>query len=48
MSSFLEQFHRQHGTVHDFLMKELGMTLDQIHAVRDALSVEIPIPHAVL
>ncbi|KAK3828166.1 MAG: protein-tyrosine phosphatase-like protein [Benniella sp.] len=48
MSSFLERFHREHGTVQAFLTKELGMTLDQIHAVRDALSVEIPVPRAVL
>jgi len=48
MFSFLERFHREHGTVQAFLTKELGMTLDQIHAVRDALSVEIPVPRAVL
>ncbi|GJJ77659.1 hypothetical protein EMPS_10018 [Entomortierella parvispora] len=45
---FLEQFHEKYGTINDFLMNELDMTLEQIHAVRDALVVKIPVPRAVL
>ncbi|KAG0053019.1 hypothetical protein BGZ83_001780 [Gryganskiella cystojenkinii] len=45
---FFEQFHEKYGTIHDFLMNELDMTTEQIHAVRDALVVKFPVPHAVL
>jgi len=46
MYRFLERFHEKYGN--DFLMNELDMTLEQIHAVRDALVVKIPVPRAAL
>ncbi|KAG0036231.1 hypothetical protein BGZ82_004504 [Podila clonocystis] len=48
MFRFLEEFHAKYGTIHDFLMNELDMTMEQIHAVRDALVAKIPVPRAVL
>ena len=48
MLRFLERFHGKYGTIHDFLMNELDMTMPQIHAVRDALVVKIPVPQASL
>ncbi|KAG0350885.1 hypothetical protein BGZ54_003586 [Gamsiella multidivaricata] len=48
MFRFLERFHAKYGTIHDFLMSELNMTMEQIHAVRDALVVKIPVPRAAL
>jgi len=48
MFRFLEEFHAKYGTINDFLMNELDMTIEQIHAVRDALVTKIPIPRAVL
>lgn len=45
---FFEQFREKYGTIHDFLIKELDMTMEQIHAVRDVLVVKVPVPHAVL
>ncbi|KAF8927819.1 hypothetical protein EDD21DRAFT_422072 [Dissophora ornata] len=48
MFRFLEEFHAKYGTVNDFLMNELDMTLEQIQAVRDALLVNIPVPRAAL
>ncbi|KAF9380859.1 hypothetical protein CPB97_008096 [Podila verticillata] len=48
MFRFLEEFHAKYGTINDFLMSELDMTMEQIHAVRDALVTKIPVPRAVL
>ncbi|KAF9214008.1 hypothetical protein BGZ59_004476 [Podila verticillata] len=48
MFRFLEEFHAKYGTINDFLMNELDMTMEQIHAVRDALVTKIPVPRAVL
>ncbi|KAF9963458.1 hypothetical protein BGZ65_003231 [Modicella reniformis] len=48
MLRFLEEFHAKYGTVNDFLMNELGMAMEQIKEVRDALLVTIPVPRAVL
>ncbi|KAG0245781.1 hypothetical protein BGX31_006069 [Mortierella sp. GBA43] len=48
MSSFLERFHGKFESVQSFLSIELGMTANQIQAVRDALCVTIPVPHAAL
>ncbi|KAF9302697.1 hypothetical protein BGZ74_004990 [Mortierella antarctica] len=48
MFRFLEEFHAKYGTIHDFLIKELDMTMEQIHTVRDALITKIPVPRAVL
>lgn len=48
MFRFLEEFHAKYGTIHDFLMNELDMTMEQIHAVRDALVAKIPVPRAVM
>ncbi|KAG0346930.1 hypothetical protein BG004_000514 [Podila humilis] len=45
---FLKEFHAKYGTIHDFLMNELDMSMDEIHAVRDALVAKIPVPRAVL
>ncbi|KAF9354802.1 hypothetical protein BGX26_007349 [Mortierella sp. AD094] len=48
MFRFLEEFHASYGTINDFLIKELDMTMEQIDAVRDALLVKIPVPRALL
>ncbi|KAG0264144.1 hypothetical protein BG011_007412 [Mortierella polycephala] len=48
MFRFLEQFHEKYGTVEDFLINELDMTMEQINAVRDTLLVKIPVPRAVM
>ncbi|KAG0300624.1 hypothetical protein BGZ98_009036 [Dissophora globulifera] len=48
MFRFLKEFHEKYGTINEFLMNEVGLTMEQIDAVRDALLVKIPIPRAVL
>ena len=48
MFRFLEEFHAKYGTINDFMMNELDMTLEQIQAVRDTLLVNIPVPRAAL
>ncbi|KAF9359033.1 hypothetical protein BGX34_008575 [Mortierella sp. NVP85] len=48
MFRFLEEFHAKYGTINDFLMNELDMTMEQIHEVRDALLVNIPVPRAAM
>ncbi|KAG0201183.1 hypothetical protein BGX28_005930 [Mortierella sp. GBA30] len=48
MFRFLAQFHAKYGTINDFLINELDMTMEQIDAVREALLVKIPVPRAVL
>ncbi|KAG0317329.1 hypothetical protein BGZ99_006365 [Dissophora globulifera] len=48
MLRFLKRFHEKYGTIHEFLRNELDMTMEQIHAVRDALAVKIPVPRASL
>ncbi|KAF8979840.1 hypothetical protein BGZ46_004969 [Entomortierella lignicola] len=48
MVKFLEEFHAKYGTINDFLINELDMTLEQINTVRDALLVKIPVPRALL
>lgn len=48
MFRFLEEFRAKYGTINNFLMNELDMTIEQIHAVRDALVAKIPVPRAVL
>jgi len=48
MFKFLEEFHAKYGTINDFLMNELDMTMEQIQEVRDALLVTIPVPRAAM
>ncbi|KAG0233298.1 hypothetical protein BGX31_004858 [Mortierella sp. GBA43] len=48
MYKFLEEFHAQYGTINDFLINEVGLTMEQIKEVRDALLVTIPVPRAVM
>jgi hypothetical protein len=48
MLRFLEEFHAKYGTIEDFLVNELDMTLEDIQAVRDVLLVKIPVPRAVM
>ncbi|KAF9429787.1 hypothetical protein BGZ94_009481 [Podila epigama] len=48
MFRFLEEFHAKYGTIHDFLMNELDMTMEQIQAVRDVLVTTIPVTRSVL
>ncbi|KAK3822455.1 MAG: protein-tyrosine phosphatase-like protein [Linnemannia elongata] len=48
MLRFLEEFHAKYGTITDFLVNELDMTLEDIQAVRDVLLVKIPVPRAVM
>ncbi|KAK5814996.1 protein-tyrosine phosphatase-like protein [Linnemannia elongata] len=48
MLRFLEEFHAKYGTITDFLVNELDMTLEDIQAVRDVLLVKIPVPRAAM
>ncbi|KAG0049770.1 hypothetical protein BGZ83_005418 [Gryganskiella cystojenkinii] len=48
MTRFLEKFHTKYGTIHEFLMKEMQLTNEQIQEVHDALVVTIPLPRSAL
>ncbi|KAF9434580.1 hypothetical protein BGZ76_007771 [Entomortierella beljakovae] len=48
MFRFLKDFRASYGDINEFMKNELGMTLQQVDAIREALLVKIPVPRAAL